>query len=246
VTTTEIPLLVARFEPDGDLDWAHVSTGFFAVGLAVDAEDDAVYVGSARGADLTPFLFKLSSRGRPDWRRSLEGADGFVNGVAVHGNRVVATGGFFEEFTFGGRLVAANNTPASSDGLDTFLVAYTRAGEERWVRNFGWYGADVAMDPEDGVVVTGWYEDGDDLGLGPLPGESLFGTGLYVAKYDRIDGTPLWTRGFGITMTEDPDVSVNRRGESVVLGTMNSPVDFGTGVLTPDLEGDLFLLKLEK
>lgn len=244
-TTLGQPLLVARFEPDGDLDWTHVTPGFFSVGLAVDSED-AAYIGSARLLEGTPFLFKLSPRGHLEWTRSLAGANGFLSGIAVHGNRVVATGGFSEEFTFGGRRVAANDTPASFDGLDTFLVAYTREGEERWARNFGWYGADVAMDPEDGVVVTGWYEDGDDLGRGPLVGDPDILNSMYVAKFNRIDGTPLWARGFITSKLEDPEVSVNRRGESVVFSHTRFPVDFGTGLLTPEPLGDLFLLKLER
>lgn len=59
-------------------------------------------------------------------------------------------------------------------------------------------------------------------------------------------GVPSMRSNFATYFTEDPDVSVNRRGESVVLGLTRLPVDFGTGTLFPDPLDDIFLLKLER
>ena len=101
-------------------------------------------------------------------------------------------------------------------------MAYTREGEERWARGFGFSGERIAMDQKDGVIVTGTYRDGDDLGLGPLPGKEPFSTNLFVACYDRITGKPLWTRGFPAGLAEPSSLVATKDGRSVVLGSFRS------------------------
>jgi outer membrane protein assembly factor BamB len=233
------PFLV-KLTPEGRARWALVPPrDGDGSGLAVDSENRLYFCGTTSlSFGPEPFLHKVSPDGQVLWSRRLAGSMGFGNGVAVHGNRVVFVGSFTQSFTFRGHEVRA-----SSDG-DAFLVAYTREGEERWARNFGWGGLDVAMDQRDGVVVTGIYNDGDDLGLGPLPGVGgPWPDNLFVLKVNRIDGTSLWSQGFALGVAESVRVSETKEGESVVTGTFKNPTDFGSGTRYPQGYGDLFLLR---
>jgi hypothetical protein len=165
--------------------------------------------------------------------------------VATHGNRVVLTGTFEGSFTFRRHTVSSDMSRPLRQ--DAFLLAYTRDGEERWARSFGFSGARVAMDQKDGVVAIGTYQHGDNLGLGALPDKGEDTSNLYVAKYDRINGTPLWTRGFPAGLAEPSDVVVTKDGRSVVLGSFSSgSFIVGSEEWPQKSPNDLFLLGLER
>lgn len=93
----------------------------------------------------------------------------------------------------------------------------------------------------------GTYRDGEDLGLGSVPGVPGSSDNLYVARLDRDDGALRWTRAFPATQT----VLV-----SLALTTKNRPVALGAfdGTLRVDDEewhstgplGSLFLLGFER
>ena len=97
------------------------------------------------------------------------------------------TGSFLGAFTFGGKTYRASDVPGEVDA-DAFLAAYTLAGEERWARNFARVGTGVAMDPEDGVLVTGHYASGETVGGRVLSGAPGSIDNVFVAKLDRLDG----------------------------------------------------------
>lgn len=104
----------------------------------------------------------------------------------------------------------------------------------------------LAMDPRDGVIVTGGYEDRADLGLGPVFGEPSGGN-FFVAKYDRIQGDVRWVRTFPSLNATAFDVAAALNGESTVVGFFRAPVDFGSGAVTPTAgSDDLFILRLGK
>ncbi|HYO69938.1 MAG TPA: hypothetical protein VEU33_28065, partial [Archangium sp.] len=144
---------------------------------------------------------------------------------------------------FGGRAVTSDGAPSA----DAFLVAYTREGEERWARGFGFSGERIAMDQKDGVIVTGTYRDGDDLGLGPLPGKAPFSTNLFVARYDRITGEPLWTRGFPAGLAEPSSLVTTKDGRPVVFGSFRSgSLILGVAEWPQVSPNDLFLIGLDR
>ncbi|PTL82452.1 hypothetical protein DAT35_16695 [Vitiosangium sp. GDMCC 1.1324] len=240
---------VARFSPAGASQWAYAHSTDFGEGLgaAVDSQDHILLCGSISpdGVGSLPFVFQLSPDGHLRWERSLQvSGGGLAHDVAVHGNRIVLTGTFSGTFTFGGQTVTSDTHRPIPD--DAFLVAYTREGEERWARNFGLSGERVAMDQRDGVVVTGTYQEGDDLGLGSLPGKGEGSSNLFVAKYDRITGKPLWTRGFPASLAEPTSLVATKDGRSAVLGSFRS----GSLIVGDEewpLEGlnDLFLIGLD-
>lgn len=234
--------VLVRFDPDGELEWVRGGPSDFRfghLGVTVDSRDQVYTSGSDRFA--RPFIEKVSPDGRQLWMRVL-GTVGEAFDVAVHGNRVVATGNFSSTFPFRGRDVIPSSTQ------EAFLVAYTRDGEERWARAFGGRFTTLAMDPRDGVIVTGQYSDRADFGLGPVFGEPSGGN-FFVAKYDRIQGDVRWVRTFPSLDATAVDVAAALNGESTVVGSFRAPVDFGSGPVTPTvgsdgLSDDLFILRL--
>ncbi|QRN93455.1 hypothetical protein JRI60_30235 [Archangium violaceum] len=241
---------VTKYTPGGENLWAyaHVSSQFGeGLGATVDSQDHILLCGSVSSQGSSAFVLRISPDGHLRWERYVRfsGGSGRASDVAAHGDRIVLTGTFSGTFTFGGRTVTSDTSrPVQGDA---FLVAYTREGKERWARNFGFLGERIAMDQKDGVVVTGSYHDGDDLGLGPLPGKGEGRSNLFVAKYDRIDGEPLWTRGFPAGLAEPSSLVTTKDGRPAVLGS------FRSGSLILDDEewpqkspNDLFLIGLDR
>jgi hypothetical protein len=241
---------VARLSPEGEGQWAYVRSEDIgeAFGAAVDSQDHILLAGRiSPTVGSIPFVLRLSPEGLPRWERRLAfsggGGDGEAHDVATHGNRVVITGTFVGTFTFGGRTLSTGSLSLGN----AFLAAYTRDGEERWARAFGSTGERVAMDQRDGVIVTGTYRSGDDLGLGPLAGKGEFTSNLFVAKYDRITGEPRWTRGFPAGFAEPSSLVATKDGRSVVFGSFRSGSLILDGTEFPQRSpNDLFMIGLDR
>jgi hypothetical protein len=231
--------VLARFETDGQAEWAALDpTLENPQSIAADNFGRIVAGGSTMISGLPrPTVRQYEGEGDLRWERTLETAVGLVRDVATHGDRVLGAGSFELSFEFRGEQHTADNE-------DAFVIAYTREGEERWARNFGFHGLAMAMDQRDGVLVGGTYDDGDDLGLGPVAGVPSGESNLFVLKLDRIDGDPRWVRGFPTEASQIDDVDLSRFGEALVGGRFSFPVDFGTGALTPEAGYDAFVLKL--
>nr|AYM54011.1 hypothetical protein [Pyxidicoccus fallax] len=247
----EVPALL-KLGADGDFLWLHADTREGrARGVAVDSDGASYLAGyfflrQPGETDFRPFLIKLDAAGNILWERTLETEYGSTGGVAVHGNRVLMTGYFIKPVTFMRRTYHAKGSWS-----DAYVVAFDREGNERWMRVFGWSGLDVSMDYEDGAVVVGRYEDGDDLGTGPMAGVPGVQSNLFVAKLDRIDGSLRWVRGFPMNHPPNTDVSGDRffvsshatTGVCALAGSRISEVDFGAGTLAAPRGGrrDAFL-----
>ncbi|REG32937.1 hypothetical protein ATI61_104227 [Archangium gephyra] len=263
LSTREFPVgspivsaFLTRFSSSGENLWTFLDVENLSQGLgaAVDSQGNLLLCGSIT-TDVTtePFVLMLSPAGTVRWVRRLEGALGFARSVATHGNRVVVVGTFAATFTFAGR---AHTASINRDFLqDAFVAAFTRDGEERWAWNFGFSVEDVAMDERDGVVVVGSYEAGSgDLGvLGPLPGNPATLANVYVAKFHRVTGEPLWSRGFtssgpdrGSPGLEGASVAVTKEGRAAVLGQFSGMLTVGAETLEAEGASDLFLLGLER
>lgn len=243
---------LVRLTPRGDYEWSFAEIQFGdAAGVDVD-EDNNLYLAGTIITDILPpfdfipFVYKFSPSGTVLWQRTLETKFGAMNAVAVHGNRVVLTGAFSDSLTFGGQTFIPER---SQEG---FLVAFTRSGETRWGKQLGLEGLDLAMDHRDDLVLVGRYQDGDDLGRGLVSGVPGSDLNLFVAKFDRVEGTPRWTRGLSQAQPEDVSTSVDRfrvsvdeQGSAAFLGGFVAPLDVGPVTLRPAGVRDLFLLDLK-
>ncbi|WP_223643698.1 hypothetical protein [Corallococcus sp. EGB] len=245
------PVLL-KLSPLGNYQWSYIEEPYFgdAGGVALD-EDDNLYMAGTIVTDFyppveyIPFVNKFSPTGTRLWQRRLDTRFGYGHRVGVHGNRVVLTGSFSEPLTFHGRTFLPRH---SEDG---FIIALTRANEERWAKQLGREVLDVALDHRDDLVAVGRYEDGDDLGLGPVAGVPGSDTNLFAVKFDRVKGTPRWTRGFPMahptgvsTFYERFRVSVTEQGSAAFMSGFVAPLDVGPTTLVPSGVRDLFLLEL--
>ncbi|MFY2563580.1 hypothetical protein ACN469_38660 [Corallococcus terminator] len=235
-----VPALV-KVDAKGGYLWtyAHEEPGE-ASGVAADPEGQLYVTGllhpprSPVTLDSQPFLVKLDARGRQQWERRLDTGAGGATGVAVHGNRVLVTGGFSAPLTF-----EEETHEVEPGGSEAFVAAFDREGTPLWLRAFGFEGLGISMDEDDGVTVVGRYAHGDDLGAGPVVGAPDSTFNLFLVKLDRVDGALSWARGFAMAPSEGGGpsdarffVSSSRKGTSALLGAQLSAVDFGTGVLS--------------
>ncbi|MCP3098991.1 hypothetical protein LZ198_08885 [Myxococcus sp. K15C18031901] len=246
-------LAFIKYGPEGVRQWTFTDRQMpRSEGRAATADSDGCFYvgGDAQGDDpvAEPYLVKLSPEGSPVWRRRLPGAVGFGHDVATHGNRVVLVGTFGGAFTYvDGPHVATDNVGTNQDA---FVAAWTRDGDERWARNFGFDIGGVAMSEEDdGVVVAGGYQGGSpDLAvLGPLAGNPNGAANVYVAKFDRIEGKLRWARGYpsgldlGVLGVDESSVAVTSDGRAAVVGLFHDTLQTGATKWTANGRSDLFL-----
>ncbi|MFP2898909.1 hypothetical protein [Corallococcus sp. 4LFB] len=176
--------------------------------VAVD-EADAFYFAGIQYPD--PQVWKVGPTGTVAWTRALDGASGGGLGIAVHGNRVVMGGQVNDAFTFAGQCV-----PKPSTANGGFLVAWTRAGEERWARGYPQPVGAVAMAEDDSVVVGGAATEPD----------SPSGYTLFTARLERIQGQQQWRRTYASTgRPYFRDMTVNKQGEFAGVGTFSGTLN---------------------
>jgi outer membrane protein assembly factor BamB len=236
--------LLARFDSRGENLWTYADTEHFstATGVAVDSRGNLVLSGSF--LDLTPtdaFVMMFSPAGEVLWARRIVGTDGLNVDVAVRSDRVVAVGEYFHSLTFAGQTLPPGGLGAG------YIAAYTHEGTEQWIRRIGSAATRVAMDNKGCVFVMGRYRDGDDLGLGPVPGVPGSSDNLYVTRLDRDDGDPRWVHAFPATSTLPVSLALTTKNRPVALGAFDGTlrVDDEEWHSTGPL-GSLFLLGFER
>ncbi len=213
------PLLVVRSvarAPDGSVAVAGVYTG----GCALDAWTLAIAPGYTT-PDCTAFL--LAPDGSVKWA--------FRTGAECS----MAQGALTQQFgmALGGTVIG--NTPFSpavkANDPDWMVFAVGQDGLALWGRNLARPGVDL-------LTAVGVYPTGAIY----LTGESA--TGLLVAKYE-VNGDLGWAKQLDVTAPfGNPGPYVGLVSDGVVIaGSLIKPTDFGGGVVTPQGDTDLFLVK---
>lgn len=226
---------VRKYTEDGDEVWTHQfgSTGNDFVRAAVATEDAVFVVGSVRSAlpgqalagAADAFVRKYDAAGNEEWTRQFgtAGIDAVREVDLVPGGGVVVVG------ETGGALPGQQ----ASGGSDVFVRRYDANGKERWTRQFGTSGDEIAwgVDFERGAV----YVAGDVAGA--LPEEMYAGGPLdaFVRRYDG-NGNEVWTQQFGTTGF-DRAIRIAADGDRVVVvgrvGGALPEQDFAGGATDP-------------
>ncbi len=236
-------LLLARFGPDGTLEWIR-STGIQTVdygrALATDPSGSIVVAGqflgsldiagrtltSAGGSDIV--VAKYASDGRAIWAEQAGGSQyDRGSGVAVDasGNAYV-TGAFRGTASFG-------SLTRSTIGLlvDMFLARYAPDGRVEWVTGAGGgltSGSLVAVTPSNELLVAGSYSYNTRFDGLRIDGND---NDLFVAKYAN-DGTPLWAHGGGGLRGDYPyGLAPAPDGTAYVVGDFTELAEFGGDTL---------------
>jgi outer membrane protein assembly factor BamB len=99
----------------------------------------------------------------------------------------------------------------------------------------------VAVDGEGNIAIAGALEGTADFGGGPL---TSAGNGdMFVAKFNAR-GEHLWSKRFG-SRGDDTFVQVrfDSRGNLILAGDSDGPMDFGSGILSLGVDHDGYLVK---
>jgi hypothetical protein len=245
-------LVVARFDASGKHLWSHRwgdAADQAPGGLAVDAQGDALVIGSFAGSlaigpgaplasvgttDL--FVARLDPAGNELWKKSYGTAANLAQGRAIAvdsaGNTLFA-GYFTGTLDLGGPLLV-------SQGDDDLVIAkLDPAGTPLWSRSFGGAGSDralgVAVGPGDAVFLTGSFHGVVTFGaLSPISSPSVSDSSGFLVKLDK-DGTPLWVRSqsepVGMAVGADQQgisVAVDAEGNAVITGSAIGTTVFDT------------------
>lgn len=208
----ETDVYLARIDArDGTLLWVRRFGGpgtDLAVGLAVDAECNAVLLGrSDGGGDLEgaegsggSFLARFDGEGTPGWIRRFGNEGDFPADVAMDAD--------------GNTFVTGQSHPAQGALNALYLARFLADGSEDWRIEEGEGGGNAVATTEDGGVwVTGWMSGKPDLGGGPL--DSGMGAGILLARFGA-DGSHQASRLFGNGAGED--LAVGFEGSVFVTG----------------------------
>jgi hypothetical protein len=165
------------------------------------------------------------------WTQTLGGPGGDeAAAVAVGREGAVIVAG-----SFGATATVGEVEIASRGETDAFLIAFTPAGEIRWLKTLGGPGGDsaegVSVGTDGNLLVTGWFEGHVDFdpGEGSLVLESAGEQDVFVVSLDE-EGTVRWARVFGgAGWDEGHGVVVSSDGEIAVVGSFSGTVDFDPG-----------------
>ncbi|MBW2454416.1 MAG: hypothetical protein JRI68_07890 [Deltaproteobacteria bacterium] len=188
---------VAKLAPDGTPLWRLATTGQGAqVARAMAMDGDSIVVAGSFNQELqigtetyettteTLWVAKLDHDGAVQWGASFPGATdesepGPVVALDSEGN-ILLTGPLKGIGSFGGGLLTSETDANGDHTNDAFVAKLDSAGDHLWSRSYGGtdqdYGAGIAADPQDYVLVTGAFHGDVSFGgdLLKTTGESIF------------------------------------------------------------------------
>jgi hypothetical protein len=189
-------VFVIKLDQSGELVWSKrfgSASGEGSQGLATDASNNIVVVGSSGGAvdfgggplpnsgEGDIFVAKLDADGNHVWSRSFgDAADQSALDVATDPQGCVIVNGIFR-----GTLDLGGTPLVNAGDDDTYVVKLGIDGEHLWSRAFGdaerQFGYGVAADAHGNVIVTGDLQLTIDFGGGPLTSAGDYD--VFVARY---------------------------------------------------------------
>jgi hypothetical protein len=137
--------------------------------------------------------------------------------------------------------------------VDTLEDIVLGSGSHLWSLGFGSApspsavvrGEDIAVDSNGNVLLTGFFSSDVTIDLG---GEAFTSNGhydIYVAKLSGVDGSHMWSKGYG-ALSDDRGLSVDVDADNNVLitGYLSGTVDLGCGPLASTGSTDMYIAKL--
>jgi lambda repressor-like predicted transcriptional regulator len=242
-------IFIAKYSGmDGSRIWSKRVGGMYedyGYGIAVDNTGDVIVTGqfmaevdfgggrlsSAGGGDIFVAKFSRTDGGHIWSKRFGSISTDYGYRVAVDSSRnVYVIGRFVGTVDFGGGPLT------SAGGYDIFVAKFSGTdGGHIWSKRFGSAGYDyangIAVDSGGNVLVTGQFQGIVDFGGGPLT--SAGGYDIFMAKYNGVNGSHIWSKRFGSTSSDYGNgIAVDEVGNVIMTGAFYGTVDFGGGSLT--------------
>jgi len=250
-------LFVARFTPNGALDWLNVAGGVDndqGIKVAADASGNAFVTGFFTGVAFfgddeilvstgttETFVAKFDSDGALEWVKETQSQEAQGADIAVDKTGNCYVTGYFRTSTEIG-----TNTLASSGFFDLFLAKFDGDGELLWATNSGTTdainAAGIALDAEGNVYLTGSFLGNVTLGQTTLTNDDVFN--LFVASYDP-SGNVLFLRGAGSSgELTGYAIAVDLAGNLILAGQLKGRALVGFNDLSSQGDADVFVAKL--
>jgi fibronectin type 3 domain-containing protein len=220
-----------------------ITTGIFTG----TADLGAGFVTSLGAADM--YIAKYSPSGTYQWAIHFGGAGASITPQAVavdRGDNVLVTGTFTGTVDFGG------GPKTSAYHADLFVAKYSSSGAYLWAKSYAdggqAVGYSVAADSVGNVVVGGTFLAYIDFADIPNYTGPTFITGYghpsaFLAKLSP-SGTFLWAKGLlNSGSNEAYGIAVDKNDNILMTGYFVGVVDFGGGLLSSTVGGDIFLAK---
>jgi len=262
-SATQSDIYLAKFNSSGGILWAHNYSGTtndaqIATDVAADSSGNIVMTGSFQstvdlcapgpacpltaavnavsGPSNDAFVAKYTSGGAAVWVKSFgesQGADQGGQAVSFDGaGNILATG------YAGGTLNFGTGTQSPRGYLDLYLVKIASNGTTTWARRYGASGweesaYDLAVDPNNNVVVVGKTSGPVDFGGGPVPAPDTATRYNALALKVSSAGTYVWAKSFGDTWLQSSRaVATDSSSNAIVAGVFASTINFGIAPLS--------------
>jgi hypothetical protein len=247
-------ILVAKFNPQGQLLWARTA------GYSGSHEGNAVAVDAARNVyiageiwirirfgqieldthfDHDTFLAKYNANGELQWARQLNAFSiAIARNLAVDANGDVIMSGYFDQTCdFDNLMVVAHG------GHDVFLAKFNPSGNAIWAESLGGPGMDIprslTVDAARNIYLTGSFEQTADFG-----GVTLTTSGkrnVFIVACDP-SGRVSWAKQVG--GTDGYAIAISAANEVLVGGTFSSSANFDAASYTSSGSSDGFVAQL--
>jgi len=264
----EFDMFVAKYDPFGNLLWAHSAGGSFdehGMGVTCDPNGNIIVAGTYISPSLTfgtailtnnggrdLFVVKYDPIGNVLWTKSEGGTnEETCDGIASDANGNVLLTGYFQ----GTSITFGTITLNSLGGPDIYVVKYDDLGNVLWAHSAVGtsvdFSIDINVDLSGSVIITGYYFS-DSLSFGHI---SLINASvginpdIFVAKYDA-SGNVIMAASFGGAYEERGlGVCTDFNGNILMTGSFTSTVlTFGTCDLSNALVGgtDFYVVKIQE
>jgi hypothetical protein len=246
-TFSDFDAFVAKYTPEGDLEWVRQAGGTgqdTGRDLATDAAGNVYLVGGFEGVgtfggvtltsagSTDAFIVKYDADGDVVWaRRGGSDQGDIAYGVAVTDDGAAHVSGSFRGVAqFGG-------LPIQSAGqTDVFVVQYDADGETVWLEGIGADGSEftrggsIGLDADGNVYVTGSFSNTILIASDVL--ESIGFTDIFVAKLSA-EGDELWgRRGGGGGTNFSAALAVDASGNVLTTGYIDGTGTFADEPIT--------------
>jgi PKD repeat protein len=204
----QLDVLLAKFDPDGNLIWARSFGGSnldFLMGLTTDKLSNIYFSGGAHSSNIQfgsysftnsstqrlAFIVQTDPDGNVTWAEAHDdGYDQEYFGIAIDDDLNIYTSGYFKTvFNFGPHTIYG-----SSGHFDLFLAKYNADHEHKWIKKISTptYGrSDHLMLDQDENLIMETVHVGDLIAEGKLiTGQG--NTDMTLLKWDR-DANLIWT-----------------------------------------------------